>query len=85
MIPLQTYDLLSIGFGPAILFVGVMVMILWAGVQFRNPLGIFAWAFTIILFIFSGLFGLGFEMVWIAVVVTLVILSVGLIARVSQS
>jgi len=84
MIPLQAYDLIDIGFGPAILFVGIMALLLWAAVAFRNPAAIMLWCFTLIVFVFSGLLGIGIQLVWISVLVTVVVIGIGATVRVSQ-
>lgn len=84
MFPLQVYDLLEIGQGPALLFVGVMALLLWAAIAFRNPAAIMLWCFTLIVFVFSGLFGIGVQLVWISVLVTVVVIAIGATVRVSQ-
>lgn len=84
MIPLHTYDLVGIGMGPAILFVGILALLLWAAIVFRNPAAVIAWCFTILLFVFSGLFNLGFELVWIGILVVIILVVVGVVARWSQ-
>lgn len=81
---LQTYDLTSIGMGPAILFVGVLALLFAAAVIFRNPAAVIAWCFVILLFVFSGLFNLGFELVWIGILVVIILVVVGVVARWAQ-
>lgn len=84
MIPLQVYDLLDIGMGPAVLFIGVMTLLLWAAVAFRNPAAVMLWCFTLVVFVFSGLFGIGIQLVWISVLVTVVVVAIGVTVRMSQ-
>ena len=81
MIPLQTIDIFGIGTGPAILLVGVMALLLWATVQFRNPLGATMWGITVLVLVFSGLFGLGVEYLWLSITATVLIVIVGILAR----
>ena len=81
MIPLQTINLFGIGTGPAILLVGVMALLLWATVQFRNPLGAAMWGITVLVLVFSGLFGLGVEYLWLCITATVLIVIVGVMAR----
>lgn len=76
-----SYSLQSIEMGPAILLIGMLALLLAAGIAFRNPLGLVLWGFTILLFIFSGLFGVGIELVWIGMIMTTVLIIIGLVAR----
>lgn len=84
MIPLQVYDLLGIGFGPAVLFVGIMGLLLASAVAFRNPAAVILWCFTIVVFVFSGLFGIGIQLVWISILVTVVVIAIGVSVRITQ-
>lgn len=80
-VPLATYDVTQIAQGPALLLIGVLAMLLAAAVALRNPLAIGAWGFTVLLFVFSGLFGLGFEWTWLGVVATVVLVVLGAVVR----
>lgn len=81
MIPLQTINLFGIGTGPAILLIGVLALLLWASIQFRNPLGVTMWGVTVMVLVFSGLFGLGIEYLWLCITATVLVVIVGVIAR----
>lgn len=80
-VPLATYDVTQIGQGPALLLIGVLAMLLAAAIALRNPLAIGAWGLTMLLFIFSGLFGLGFEWTWLGVIATVVLVVLGAVVR----
>ena len=83
MIPVQ-FTLDSLTMGPAILLVGLLAVTLWAAVQFRNPAGVIAWGFSILLYIFSGLFNVGIELFWVGMILTVILLVIGVVARWSQ-
>lgn len=78
---LQSIDLVNMDPGVAILYVGVMAILLWSVVQFRNPLGIVMWGLTLLMFAFSGLFEFGIEFVWIGIVLTTVLIVIGIAVR----
>ena len=78
---LQTYDLTGIGEGEAILLVGVFALLLTAAVAFRNPAAVVAWGFSVLMFVMSGLYDIGFEFVWISIFGTVVLVTVGAIVR----
>lgn len=81
MIPLQVFTFETIGMGPAVLLVGIMALLLWSAVAFRNPLGVISWGFTMVLFVFSLLFEIPTESFWIGILMTVIIIIVGVIAR----
>jgi len=81
MFALQSVELSSIEPGVAILVVGLLSVLLWAIVQFRNPLAAVFWAFSVFTFVFSGLFNIGIELFWLLVVATSIMVVVGIIAR----
>lgn len=67
--------------GTALLLVGIFGILLAAAVVFRNPTAVVSWSFSLILLIFSGLFGMGFELVWIGILVTVILVAIGVVAR----
>lgn len=84
MIAQSSIDILGIETGSAILLVGILALLLWAVVTFRNPAGVALWSFTVVLVVVSGLFGLGVEMVYIGVLFTAVLTMAGVTMRVIQ-
>lgn len=78
---LQSYDLLDIPQGPSILLVGLLALLLWAAVTFRNPAGAVMWSFSVVILVFSGLFSIGFELVWVSIIATVLVIIVGIVAR----
>ena len=84
MIAQTSIDLLGIAEGSAIPLVGILGLLLWALVTFRNPAGIAIWCFTVVLVALSALFGLGLEWVWIGILLTAVLTIAGVTARVVQ-
>lgn len=77
-------DILGIETGSAILLVGLLGLLLWVVVSFRNPAGIALWSFTVVLVTVSGLFGLGVEMIWIGILFTALVSIIGIGARWSR-
>lgn len=73
--------MLGLGEGSAILLVGLLGLLLYAVVAFRNPAGIALWSFTIVLVAISALFGLGIELVWIGILFTAVLTIAGVAAN----
>lgn len=84
MTVLQLVDLIGIGEGGALMIVGLLFMTLWAVVQFRNPLGAVMWGLTVMTLIFVGVFGVGSELFWIALMLTVVLVIVGAVARMTN-
>ena len=83
MIVAQTsIDILGMDAGASILLIGILALLLWATIAFRNPAGIALWTFTVILVTISGLFGLGIEIVWLGILFTSIVTIIGIGARV---
>lgn len=82
MIAQSSIDMLGMDPGSAILLVGILALLLWAVISFRNPAGIALWSVTVIMVVLSGLFGLGIEMVYIGLLFTALVTIVGVTARV---
>lgn len=80
-VPLATYDVTQIAEGPAMLLVGVLAMLLAAALLLRNPAAIAAWSFAVFMLIFSGIFNLGFEWVWLSILFTAVLVAIGAVVR----
>lgn len=81
VLPLQTYDVTDIETGAAILLVGVLALLAIVAIQLRNPLAIAAWGFSILMLVFSGLFQIGFEYVWLSILATGVLVILGAAVR----
>jgi hypothetical protein len=81
MMPLQSYSVLEMTEGTAFLLIGVFGLLLWAAITFRNPAAVVSWSFSVLLLAFSGLFGLGFELVWIGIVLTVILVTIGVVVR----
>lgn len=77
----SSFDVATVSEGPAMLVIGVLAMLLAAAIVLRNPAAIAAWGFTVLLLVVSGLFGLGFEWVWLAVIATVVLVVLGAVVR----
>lgn len=75
------YDVTQIDMGPAMLLVGVLALLLSAAVALRNPAALVVWGVSVLLLIFSGLYDLGFEWVWLSLLGTTILVVVGAIAR----
>jgi len=80
MIPAQSFAG-AFSEGAAIVIVGMLFMLLWASVQFRNPLAVVGWVMSVTLFVFTLLFDVGIEIVWLAVIATAMLVAVGVLAR----
>lgn len=80
-VPQAAYDVTQIAEGPAMLLIGVLAMLLAAAVALRNPMALGAWGITVLLLVFSGIFGLGFEWVWLGVLATVVLVVLGAVVR----
>lgn len=78
----SSIDMLGIGEGPAILLIGLLALLLWAVITFRNPAGIALWSLTVVMVAISALYGLGIEMVWIGILFTALLTIVGVTANV---
>ena len=82
MILQSSIDMLGMEAGSAILLVGILALLLWAVISFRNPAGIALWSVTVIMVVLSGLFGLGIELVYMGLLFTALVTIVGVTARV---
>lgn len=68
----------------SILLVGLLALLLWIVITFRNPAGIALWCFSVVLVVLSVIFGLPLEIVWIGVLFTAIVSIVGIGVRVSN-
>jgi hypothetical protein len=68
----------------SILLVGLLALLLWSCIVFRNPAGIALWSFTVVLTVLSVVFGFPLELVWIGVLFTAVLTIIGVGVRVSN-
>jgi len=82
MILQSSIDMLGMEAGSAILLVGILALLLWAVISFRNPAGIALWSVTVIMVVLSGLFGVGIELVYMGLLFTALVTIVGVTARV---
>lgn len=83
MMPLQL-ELSSIAVGPAVVVVGLLGLLLWAVVEFRNPAGVVMWGLTVTTLVMVSLFGVGAELFWLAVLATVLLVVVGVTVRLSR-
>lgn len=77
----QAFNFSGVTEGTAILIVGLLAMLLLAAVQFRNPMAVVVWSVAVLLLVVSGLFGLGSELFWLALLGVVVTLVAGLAVR----
>jgi hypothetical protein len=77
----QSYSVTEMPEGTAMLLIGIFAILLAAAVSFRNPAAVIAWSFSVLLLIFSGLFGMGFEIVWFGIMLTVVLITIGVVVR----
>lgn len=66
----------------SILLVGLLALLLWAVIVFRNPAGMALWSLTVVLLVLSVVFGFPLELVWIGVLFTAVLTIIGVGVRV---
>lgn len=82
MIPLQqSFSFTGMAEGTAILIIGILGLLLFATIKFRNPAAAVTWGLSVLLFILSGLLELGSELFWIGIMGTLILLIAGLVVR----
>lgn len=74
----------GISMDSSILLVGLLALLLWTVIVFRNPAGVALWSLTVVLLVLSVVFGFPLELVWIGVLFTAVISIVGVGVRVSN-
>lgn len=77
-------DLLGIAQGPAIIIIGLLGLLLYVAIQFRNPLAVIMWALSVIALLISGLYNFQDGLFWIGVMITCMIVMVGVVGRLSQ-
>lgn len=82
-LPLQFIDLTGIGEGGAIMIVGLLGITLWAAVKLRNPLGMVMWGLSAISLVLVGMLEIRPELFWLGLVLTLVLVVIGAVARMS--
>lgn len=78
-------DLLAIAQGPAIVIIGLLALLLWVAVQFRNPLALVMWGLSMLTLIMSSLYNLAPELFFAGVLLTVIIVIIGVAARVTNS
>lgn len=82
---LQTYNFSTIEMGPAIVIIGILALLLWVSVTFRNPLAIVMWGISVIMFILSSVLDFGGEFLWISLAVTAILVVIGVAVRAGSS
>lgn len=68
----------------SILLIGLLALLLWAVIVFRNPAGMALWSLTVVLVVLSVVFGFPLELVWIGVLFTAILTIIGVGVRVSN-
>lgn len=81
MIVLQTFDLVRMTEGQAILVVGLLALLAFMAVQLRNPAAMVAWGMSVILLVLSAILELGSEWLWLGVMATALLVLVGAVVR----
>lgn len=85
MLPLQSIDIISVTEPGAIIIVGILALLLWATIQFRNPAGAVMWALSVMTLLASGLFGIRDELFLLAMLLTTILIAVGIAVRLMRS
>lgn len=73
--------LTGIGTGTAIVVVGLLALLLLATIQYRNPAAMVMWGLSVLTLLVSGTYGLGTELVWFAIMGTVILVVVGVSVR----
>jgi len=81
---LQSLDVLGVTEGAAVVIIGLLALLLWAVVEFRNPAGIVMWGLSTLSLVAVVVFGIGTELFWLAVMLTVILTIVGVTARVAR-
>lgn len=74
----------SIGMDSSILIVGLLALLLWSVIVFRNPAGMALWSLSVVLLVLNVVFGFPLELVWIGVLFTAILTIIGVGVRVSN-
>jgi len=74
-------DLMGIAQGPAIIIIGLLALLLVAGIQFRNALAVIMWGLSVLTLMFAGLYRFDITLFWLSVLVTVVLVIVGVVGR----
>lgn len=74
----------GIGIDSSILMVGLLALLLWSVIVFRNPAGMALWSLTVVLLVLNVVFGFPLELVWIGVLFTAILTIIGVGVRVSN-
>lgn len=80
-VPLQTFDLVGMTEGQAILVIGLLGLLAFMAVQLRNPAAMVAWGLSVILLVLSAILELGSEWLWLGIIVTAMLVLVGAVVR----
>jgi hypothetical protein len=72
---------MGIAQGPAIIIIGLLALLLVAGIQFRNALAVIMWGLSVLTLMFAGLYRFDITLFWLSVVVTVVLVIVGVVGR----
>lgn len=85
MMVLQSIDIVTATEAGAIVVVGLLALLLWAAIQFRNPAGAVMWALSVMTLLASGLFGIRDELFLLAMLLTAILIAVGIAVRLMRS
>lgn len=81
MLPLQSFEFVGTDFGSAVFLIGLLAILLLAGLQSDNSPALIMWCFTALILVFIGVFGIAVELFWLAAIATLILLAVGFVVR----
>lgn len=80
-VPLQTFDLVSMTEGQAILVIGLLGLLAFMAVQLRNPAAMVAWGLSVIMLVLSAILELGTEWLWLGIIATAMLVLIGAVVR----
>lgn len=80
-LPINPLNLTGMQMGTAMFLVGFQALLLGAAGFFRNYAAGILLGLAFLALIFSGVFGIGLELFWVLIIVTILALIAGLIAR----
>ena len=77
-------DLTGLAQGTALVVVGLLAVLLWAIIQTNNRAAMVMWGLSVLTLLVSFIFGINDELFWFALITTVVLLVVGVTARVAR-
>lgn len=83
-VALQLVEFTDAATGFALLSIGLLAILLWAVVKFKNPAGMIMWCISVLVLLSAGIYELGDDIFWLSCMMTTIVVTIGVAVRWTQ-